>query len=70
MGQVDLHDSPFVDVVDVLMCDGVEVFEEVGVHGSEDASRLSGVVGPEWQKVFWWVPASCDIFCGMRLLDA
>ncbi len=70
VSQIDPHDSPVVDVVDVLECDWNEVCKEVGADEGEDAGRLSGVVGPEWQKVFWRVPASCAVLCGMHLLNS
>ena len=43
----DSHESAFVDVVDVFVCDWVKVFEKVLVDEREDACGFVGVVRPE-----------------------
>ena len=54
----DSHESAFVYVVDVLVCDWVEVFKKkVLVNKREDACGLFGVVRPEKGEVFWRLPS-------------
>ena len=64
----DSHESANVYVVDVFVCDWVEVFEKVLVDKREDACGLFGVVRPKKCKVFWRLPSRNRGIRGVGLL--
>ncbi len=66
----DSHYSSFVDVVDALLGNFVEVFEKIGVNECEYVRGLFRVVGPEWEKVFRRVPCGHAGVRGVGFLDA
>ncbi len=64
----DSHESAFVYVVDVFVCDWVEVFQKVLVDKREDACGLFGVVRPKWSEVFWRLPSRNRCVRGVSFL--